>query len=159
MSLIIATGSNIGDQIANLKLAEEYLKKFFKLKSISRYYSSKAVGITDQPDFINQVLEFELPTIDCHEALRIVLDIEKKMGRVREIKWGPRIIDIDIIFWNLQNIESEELVIPHPFWKERSFVVRPLTELPFFTSISKIFDIPVTFETEAHPLIFKEEKL
>ena len=80
------------------------------------------------------------------------LEIEKKFGRTREILRGPRLIDIDIIFWGLEKIQTQQVVIPHPRWMDRSFVVRPLQELPFFKTLEKCFTIPKSFEVEAFPV-------
>jgi 2-amino-4-hydroxy-6-hydroxymethyldihydropteridine diphosphokinase len=81
-----------------------------------------------------------------------LLEIENQLGRVRKEKWGPRIIDIDIIFWGLHKIETKILTVPHPFWSQRSFVVEPLKELPFFQTLKKSFKIPNDFENNAKPI-------
>ncbi len=152
MSLIIATGANLGSPIQQLEQAKEELKLYFKIIAESRIYQSKAVDYENQPDFYNQVLEFKLPTISPHESMRLLLDIEKKLGRTREILRGPRLIDIDIIFWDLKQINTEQLVIPHPRWMKRSFVIHPLRELPFFKTIEKCFTIPKSSEVDAFPV-------
>jgi 2-amino-4-hydroxy-6-hydroxymethyldihydropteridine diphosphokinase len=153
MSLIIATGSNLGDKTSNLQLAEDLLKKHFSLTSKSRIYHSKAVDYLDQPDFYNQVLEFETPHLSPLETLSIINQIEKEMGRIRNISKGPRIIDIDILFFDDIHIETSTLTIPHPRLFERSFVVLPLKELPGFESLSKKYLFNESFETMAYPLI------
>lgn len=153
MSLIIATGSNLGDKEHNLKLALENLTKNFKFIAKSRVYESTAVGITDQPIFLNQMLEFELPNSSPNEVMIKLLSLEDKLGRVRNEKWGPRIIDIDIIFWGMHNIRTKIVTIPHPYWDQRSFVVEPLKELPFFQTLKKSFKIPSDFENSAKPLV------
>jgi 2-amino-4-hydroxy-6-hydroxymethyldihydropteridine diphosphokinase len=99
MSLIIATGSNIGNKIEHLEKAKNELKKFYTFKAQSQVFSSDAVDYTDQPGFYNQVLEFDIPDQSPIEVLNNLLDIEKQFGRVRDIDKGPRTIDIDIIFW------------------------------------------------------------
>lgn len=153
MSLIIATGSNLGDSVAYLKEAEKKLSLEFRLAAASRIYRSAAVDFEEQPDFYNQVLEFDLPNSSPEEVMERLLAIESAMGRKR-VGWrGPRSIDIDIIFWGMTKINSEHLTIPHPRWNERSFVVRPLQELPFFQTIEKCFTIPQTFKIDASPII------
>lgn len=152
MSLIIATGSNLGDKKANLEKAIDLLSKNFTLISQSKVYSSPAVGKTDQPSFYNQVLEFKLPQAKPEEVMNKLLEIEQEMGRVRDVHWGPRIIDLDIIFWNDLELNSKLLTLPHPRWKERAFVVKPLRELPFFQVISKSHKMPDEFDHIASPI-------
>lgn len=152
MSLLLATGANLGSPLHQLNQVKNELKEHFNFIAESRIYCSKAVDYESQPDFYNQVLEFELPTISPHETMQTLLEIEKKFGRTREILRGPRFIDIDIIFWGLDHIQTTDLVVPHPRWIQRSFVVRPLQELPFFKTIEKCFTIPKSFEVEAFPV-------
>lgn len=152
MSLIIATGSNLGDKKLNLKHAEEHLKNEFSFIAKSNIYTSDAVGKTDQPSFFNQMLEFDLPHNDPQSVMLKILKIEDDLGRVRKEKWGPRIIDIDIIFWGLEKVETKILTVPHPYWNQRSFVVEPLKELPFFQTLEKSFKIPTDFEISAKPI-------
>ena len=95
----------------------------------SSVYKSKAVDYTNQPDFLNQILEFEIPSSSPREVLQTCLEIEKSMGRDRDIPKGPRIIDIDIIFFSDVELKDENLFIPHPSWKDRAFVVKPLMEM------------------------------
>ncbi len=152
MSLIIASGSNIGDSVSILKAAEAELSKHFKLIAASRIYVSAAVEYENQPDFYNQVLELALPDSTPDEVMATLLKIEKKFGRHRDIPKGPRTLDLDIIFWNTTSFHTNDVIIPHPRWAERSFVVRPLQELPFFQTIQKCFTIPQSFTVEAAPL-------
>jgi 2-amino-4-hydroxy-6-hydroxymethyldihydropteridine diphosphokinase len=153
MSLIIATGSNIGSCLIHLQKAKEELEKHFVLIAESRVYKSAAVDYLNQPDFLNQVLEFEIPKhLSPEEAMKLILEIEIEMGRRRDIPKGPRTIDIDIIFWELTEINTPLLTLPHPRWAERSFVIYPLQELPFFKTIEKCFTIPKSFDVEALPI-------
>ncbi len=152
MSLILATGSNIGDREANLNLAMKELKNIFQLTAKSQIYKSAAIEYEDQPEFFNQVLEFETPSINPHTAMKEILKIEKKLGRRRDIPKGPRTIDIDIVFWDLEQIKSRELTIPHPAWNQRSFVIEPLKELPYFQTIIKHFNIPSQINNTAQPI-------
>lgn len=152
MSLIIATGSNIGDPFKNLDDAKKILGQHFKLIASSHIYRSQAVDYENQPDFFNQVLEFELPGLTPDATMILLLEIEKSLGRTRDISRGPRTIDLDIIFWGLEQFHTEHVVIPHPRWQNRSFIVRPLQELPFFKTIEKCFTIPKSFIVEAFPV-------
>jgi 2-amino-4-hydroxy-6-hydroxymethyldihydropteridine diphosphokinase len=151
MSLIIASGSNIGNSLQNLKTARDHLAQVFQLQAESRIYTSPAVDYEDQPDFFNQVLEFALPKQTPQEVMQYLLQLEQDLGRVRAGWRGPRTIDLDIIFWGITNIDTPELTVPHPRWQERSFVVKPLQELPFFQTIEKCFTIPRLFKVDASP--------
>ena len=152
MSLILATGSNMGERLKNLELAKNSLCEIFNFIDESSIYQSDAIEYTNQPEFYNQVLEFELPDHEPEEVLKMISAIETKLGRVRHIPKGPRVIDIDIIFWGLQKYSSKTLVIPHPSWNERSFVTLPLAELPYFETIQKTFIIPKSFSNTAKPI-------
>jgi 2-amino-4-hydroxy-6-hydroxymethyldihydropteridine diphosphokinase len=153
MSLIIATGSNIGDSVKILKAVKERLDKHFGLLAESRVYYSKAVEYSNQPDFFNQVLEFKIPEKSPLTVMEELLVLEKEFGRNREIPKGPRTLDLDIIFWGNLQINNDAVTIPHPRWTERSFVVKPLQELPFFKTIEKCFTIPKTFDVDASPIL------
>ena len=152
MSLIIATGSNIGDSLRILSAAKEELARHFDLLAESRIYISAAVEYLNQPDFYNQVLEFKIPAASPWEVMKKLLEIEKDFGRNRDIPKGPRTLDLDILFWNLESMTTPELTLPHPRWSERSFVVKPLQELPFFQTVQKCFTIPESFKVDAFPI-------
>jgi 2-amino-4-hydroxy-6-hydroxymethyldihydropteridine diphosphokinase len=152
MSLILATGSNLLDRLDNLNHALEILKSKFNFLAASRVYTSEAIEYLDQPEFCNQVLEFEIPTISPQETLEIINRIEFDLGRKRDIPKGPRTIDIDIIFWGLDKVSTPKLTIPHPAWNERSFVCLPLQELPFCKKIENDYIIPNSFNNSAFPL-------
>lgn len=158
MSLIIATGSNLQDKISSLNKAKDELRKHFNFIAESQIFESAAVDYTDQPDFYNQVLEFEVPKLTKDEVMLLILSIEKNLGRVRNIDKGPRTIDIDIIFWGIETYKSDILTLPHPSWSERSFIVRPMQQLPFFQTLEKCFKIPRTFNIEAKPIIISKGK-
>jgi 2-amino-4-hydroxy-6-hydroxymethyldihydropteridine diphosphokinase len=152
MSLIIATGSNIGKSVELLCKAKQRLAKEFELVAASRIYLSQAIEYEDQPDFFNQVLQFNLPALTPKDVMQKLLDIEKEFGRNRNIPKGPRELDLDLIFWSMEQINEASLIVPHPRWSERSFVVRPFQELPFFQTIEKCFTIPKNFKVEAYPI-------
>ena len=128
MKAVIALGSNIGDSKANLDLALKMLREATDVKQVSSYYSTKPVGYTDQPDFLNAVciIESELPAM---ALLAMLQGIEKVMGRERTIKWGPRTIDLDIIQYGDLISKAEELTLPHPRAHERKFVLEPWQEI------------------------------
>ena len=132
MSLIIATGSNLGDKKANLRNAKKYLSYFFDFVAESKIYQSEPVDYLDQPVFFNQVLEFKTPSFSPEKVMSQLLEVEKLMGRKRDIPKGPRIIDLDLIFYGDEEIRSSNITIPHPRWDKREFVYVPMKELPFF---------------------------
>ncbi|MCB9094826.1 MAG: 2-amino-4-hydroxy-6-hydroxymethyldihydropteridine diphosphokinase [Halobacteriovoraceae bacterium] len=152
MSLILATGSNIGDKKQNLEKALQMLKQKFEFIAASRIYHSDPVEYFDQDDFYNQVLEFQIPDSDPRKVFDVIKNIEKKMGREKVIPKGPRNIDIDIIFWGLEKYRDESLIIPHPAWSTRSFVVLPLKELPYWKTVEKNFEYTKNFDFKAIPI-------
>jgi len=152
MSLIIATGTNLNNKLENLHQAKTLLSEKFEFIAESSIYTSAAIEYLNQPDFYNQVLEFKTPELTPSTILTIILEIEKLMGRVRVIDKGPRIIDIDIIFFGLVEISLPDLIIPHPAWSQRSFVVKPLQQLPFYQTLKKHFIIPTEFNNIATPI-------
>ncbi len=126
-------GSNIGDSIQQLLEAEKHIEKHIgNIERRSALYNTAAWGKTDQPDFVNQVILVKT-SLTAFETMAIILHIEEQMGRVRTEKNAPRIIDIDILFFNNDIIETNNLVIPHPFIQQRMFVLVPMSELsPLF---------------------------
>ena len=153
MSLIIATGSNLGDRLKNLERAVSALSECFQLTAKSRIYQSKAAGHLEQPDFLNQVLEFQLPTQRTPEqVMEQLLELEKEQGRTRQISQGPRTIDLDLLFWADAKLDLPQLKIPHPRLFERSFVVRPLRELPYYQHLQGKYCFAESFSIEASPL-------
>ena len=122
-------GSNQGNRLQNLKDAKEGLsRKVGNITRESSIYITAAWGITDQPDFLNQVLVMDTP-MSAEELLYHLLAIEKQMGRERTYRNAPRLIDIDILFFGKQHIVTKELVIPHPRMSQRRFVLAPLNQL------------------------------
>ncbi len=126
----IGLGSNMGSKDRNLIVACENIEKLQGVKVIgkSSLYSTSPWGKLDQDDFMNQVLvvETEKSPLSLLHALQ---DIEIKMGRRRIEHWGPRIIDLDILLYGEDIINSEELTVPHPYMMERLFVLVPLQEV------------------------------
>ncbi|MBT7611432.1 MAG: 2-amino-4-hydroxy-6-hydroxymethyldihydropteridine diphosphokinase [Bacteriovoracaceae bacterium] len=152
MSLIIATGSNQGNCEENLQNAQAVLETHFKLIKSSRVYSSKAVDYCDQPFFLNQVHEFEIPKKAPAEIMTLLLSIERSLGRERKLEKGPRIIDLDILFFGNLISDTEHLNLPHPRLFERSFVLRPLSELPYYKVLEQQFKFNFNFEIDASPI-------
>jgi 2-amino-4-hydroxy-6-hydroxymethyldihydropteridine diphosphokinase len=124
----IALGSNIGDREANMKAALELLKQQVKIIKTSNLYETKPMYIEKQNWFLNGAakIETELPP---EELLAFLKKIEKKLGRKPVERNGPRIIDLDILFYNSQVICKGDLQIPHPKMEERAFVLVPLSEI------------------------------
>lgn len=128
----IALGTNMGNRQANLKKAVNTLNASgLTVKKASSVLETKAWGKTDQPDFLNQVVEvqsFEEP----EDVLTILQRIEANMGRVRHEHWGPRPIDLDILLVDREIIQTDRLTVPHPYMTERDFVLEPLNEIAPF---------------------------
>lgn len=128
-TVYLGLGTNLGDRFSNLIVCKRLI--FSKVGNIikeSSIYKTAAWGIKNQPDFLNQVICVET-TLYPFALLKTLLDLEKAMGRVRKQKWGERLIDIDILFYNDVIINSGELIIPHPFIEKRIFVLQPLAEI------------------------------
>ena len=124
----LGLGSNVGDRLLNLNKAIELLSQKIQILKKSKIYISKAVGYTDQPDFYNMVL-YGKTDLSPEELFNFIKDVEKNAGRVYRFHWGPREIDIDILFYNDLVFKSDKLNIPHPRLHERDFVLLPLIEL------------------------------
>lgn len=126
----IGLGSNLGDRVQNLRTALGLIARINSttVKKVSSFHVTAPVGKVDQPDFLNAVA-FLHTTLAPHKLLSELLSIEKKMGRIRTEKWGPRIIDLDILTFDDLKINTPDLIIPHPHMQERSFVLEPLKEI------------------------------
>lgn len=132
--IYLLLGTNIGNRLEHLRNASRFLEKnhIFTLEE-SSIYETAAWGIQDQAPFLNLVLEVET-SFDPKKLLQKVLEIETKMGRERKEKWGERLIDIDILYYNEQIVNEEQLKIPHPGIPMRRFTLIPLKEVnPFGT--------------------------
>ncbi|MCB9060596.1 MAG: 2-amino-4-hydroxy-6-hydroxymethyldihydropteridine diphosphokinase [Halobacteriovoraceae bacterium] len=152
-TLVFATGSNLGDSVSYLKFAKTSLSKYFTFDYESQIYLSQAVDYLNQPDFYNQVLQFsDFNSYDPYKILKIIQSIEDENSRERIIDKGPRTLDIDFLFMEDKIINTENLQIPHPEFLKRSFVVRPLMELPFYEKIKGKYDFPSHFKIEASPI-------
>ncbi len=128
MKAVISLGANIGDPKANLDLALGLLREATEVIAVSSYLQTKPVGGPEQPDYLNAVaiVESELPAKDL---LAVLNGIEAAMGRTREIHWGPRVIDLDLIQYGGLLVNDEKLTLPHPRAHERRFVLAPWFEI------------------------------
>lgn len=126
----VALGSNIGDRYTYLSQAIELLNKnpHIRVEDISSVYETDPVGYTDQNRFLNLVIKISTNLLP-QELLVVTQKVEVGLGRKREIRWGPRTVDLDILLYNQENIESENLIVPHPRMFERAFVIVPLLEI------------------------------
>jgi len=150
----LSLGSNLGVREQNIAAAVFVLEKcgVRTLKS-SSVVETRPYGLAGQPDFLNCALECET-ALSPQELIAAVLRVETEMGRVRRVKWGPRVIDVDIIFYGAEIINSPGLVVPHPDMSNREFVLGPLCELnPDF--IHPVFKVSVA---ELRRLLAKSPK-
>jgi 2-amino-4-hydroxy-6-hydroxymethyldihydropteridine diphosphokinase len=137
----LGLGSNVGDSRANIARAIMLLagspakepdgdRSGTTLQDIKQapVYTSKAVGYTEQADFLNTAIRGQTE-LSPQELLARIEMIEQELGRLERFRWGPREIDIDIILYGDRVLESEQLTLPHPHFRERDFVLRPLADL------------------------------
>ncbi|AFK03160.1 2-amino-4-hydroxy-6-hydroxymethyldihydropteridin epyrophosphokinase [Emticicia oligotrophica DSM 17448] len=127
--VFLGLGSNLGNREENLRNAIIRIRDIIgAITQESGIYETVAWGLTDQNAFLNQVIAIET-SYSPIAVLHLILRIEREMGRIREVKWGARIIDIDILYYDDEMILTENLSIPHPFIQERKFVLVPLCEI------------------------------
>lgn len=126
----ISIGSNIGDRLNHLTEAVRalHLHEGTTVAAVSSIYETEPVGFTDQADFLNMVVCVET-SLEAQGLLGFCQKIEQELGRIRDIRWGPRTVDLDILLYNNDNIETENLIVPHPRMRERAFVLIPLLEI------------------------------
>lgn len=126
----LGLGSNIGDRKQQLLKAIDLIGniKGIKVTKQSSIYETAPIGYTDQPNFLNLCLEIETE-LSPQQLLKHCLDIEQQLHRVREIRWGPRTLDIDILLYSDDIIETDNLSVPHPRMQERAFVLIPLNDI------------------------------
>ena len=122
-------GSNLGNRQENLLKALNFIEQFAgTVEKKSFLYQTAPWGIVEQDDFLNQAVLIETSLLP-QQLLKMLLDIEKMLGRVRREKWGPRIIDIDILYYDNEIIDEKDLKVPHPYMQERRFSLVPLHEI------------------------------
>lgn len=124
----LSLGSNVGDRGNHLREAITRLASAGRIVSVSSFYETEPVEVTNQPCFLNCVLEIETSKMP-KQLIAAVLAIEQEMGRQRTRNKGPRVIDIDILLFGETIVDSPELRIPHPAMHERRFVLEPLAEI------------------------------
>jgi 2-amino-4-hydroxy-6-hydroxymethyldihydropteridine diphosphokinase len=128
-SAVILLGSNLGDCLNNLKQAIELMRKCAAgVSATSDIFETEPWGMQDQPLYYNQVILLET-TDNARTLMHLLLEIEQEMGRHRIAKWAPRLIDLDILYFNNEIINEEGLVVPHPRLHERRFTMAPLSQI------------------------------
>ena len=120
--------SNRGDKEKNLHQALQLLAAKARVQRVSGFYETEPVGFEDQPWFLNAVAELETGLVP-RQLLDFLLSVEAALGRTRSTRWGPRAIDLDLLFYGNEIIDEPGLKIPHPELHKRRFVLEPLAEL------------------------------
>jgi len=128
VTVYLGLGSNMGDRQGNLKKALDFLSQRLRIEKVSSVYDTEPVGNVNQPHFLNMVCQ-AYTTLPPAVLLNLLKGIETKLSRLPGERNSPRPIDIDILFYGDQVIETPELVIPHPRIVERAFVLIPLAEI------------------------------
>jgi 2-amino-4-hydroxy-6-hydroxymethyldihydropteridine diphosphokinase len=124
----LSLGSNVGGREARLREAQARLSMAGRVVKFSSFYETEPVEVTEQPWFVNCAVELKTTETPEH-LMATILQIEKEMGRHRTQEKGPRLIDIDILLFDNEIIETENLTIPHPAMHQRRFVLEPLMEI------------------------------
>lgn len=126
----IGIGTNLGDRISNINSAVASLKLLpnTSVEAVSNIYETEPWGFKEQPNFLNGVIKINT-SLSPNALLGALLGIESAMGRIREIKNGPRVLDLDLLIYDNVCMNTPELTLPHPYILEREFVLKPLTEL------------------------------
>ena len=128
MKVVIALGSNLGERAENISRAVSELNKIIEVTHLSTIYETDPVGGPEQPDYLNAVL-IGKSELDPADLLTKTLEIESALGRTREVRWGARTLDIDLIVAGDVVSNSEFLILPHPRAHERAFVLEPWLEI------------------------------
>ena len=139
----IGIGSNLGNALKNCQHAVESLSlaKGIEIIRVSSFYKTDPVGIENQNLFINAVVENKTALSACN-LFQTLQNIEKDMGREREVKGGPRIIDLDLLFYGQEVIQDADLIVPHPEIQKRRFVLEPLCEIASYF-IHPVFGVSI----------------
>lgn len=156
----IALGTNIEprEEYLNQALALLAEDKKIEILNQSSIYQTVPVGYTDQPDFLNMVIQIKT-SYKAIDLLNACQEIEQSLGRKRTIRFGPRTIDLDILLYNQENRQSERLIIPHPRMHERAFVLTPLREISPDLYIPKVGKHVVDLINELSVEAIKDVKL
>jgi len=126
--IYIGVGANLGDREVNIRESLDKMSRFAEILNVSNIYETKPYGKTDQPDFLNCVVEIDT-TLDPQMLLDRLLAVENEMGRIRAEKWGPRVLDLDILFYGNLIVENDHLELPHYDFENRMFFVQPMCDL------------------------------
>ncbi len=126
--VFLGIGSNLGNREANLAQARTSIESFAQIEAVSPVYETDAWGYEEQPAFLNQVVHIKI-SLSPQALLKRIKRIEKDLGRKKSFRWGPRLIDIDILFFSNHVIESASLTIPHKELHKRTFVLVPLADI------------------------------
>jgi 2-amino-4-hydroxy-6-hydroxymethyldihydropteridine diphosphokinase len=124
---VLSIGSNLGDRLAALRSVVDGLGR--SLRAVSSVYETTPWGLPDQPDFLNAVVIADDPNLDPLGWLRRAQEFEQAAGRVRDVRWGPRTLDVDVIDVDGRRSEDPVLTLPHPRAAERAFVLVPWLEI------------------------------
>jgi len=127
-TIYLSIGTNIENRIKNIETAIEHLKKILSIEKESSIYETEPVGYKNQANFLNLVIKAKTKNSPTR-LLQKLKSIEKKMGRIKKFKDGPRVIDLDILFYEKKIIEIDYLTIPHSELHKRNFVLKPLAEI------------------------------
>jgi 2-amino-4-hydroxy-6-hydroxymethyldihydropteridine diphosphokinase len=128
-TVVIALGSNLGDRAWHLRRAIRELSRIVRIIRVSSVHETAPVDSPrGSPDFLNMVI-LGRTSLPPHTLLREMLAIEARLGRRRSVRNAPRVIDLDLIFYGARRIRTRDLIVPHPRWMERDFVIEPLREV------------------------------
>jgi 2-amino-4-hydroxy-6-hydroxymethyldihydropteridine diphosphokinase len=151
----LGLGANLGDRLATLQQAVDLLaERGVRAVASSRVWATAPLGgPADQPEFLNAVVEIDPDALEPEDVLAAAHAVEAALGRVREERWGPRTVDIDVLLWDDRKIDTADLTIPHPRLHERAFVVLPLLDLdpdPRLPDGRRLLELPAP-QGEARP--------
>jgi 2-amino-4-hydroxy-6-hydroxymethyldihydropteridine diphosphokinase len=154
MEAFLGLGSNLGERLTTLQRAIDLLAAEPGIRVIrtSRVWETDPVGGPEQPDFLNTVADIDT-TLEPLDLLQAVNRVEATLGRTRDIRWGPRTIDIDILMIDHRTIHDDRLTVPHPRMHERAFVVMPLLELipdPVLPDGTRLLEVRLP-DQQVHP--------
>lgn len=143
----LGLGSNLGDRLAHLQRAVSLLGAEPGISPVrcSRVWETDPVGGPPQPDFLNIVLRVETG-LSPHELLDACRRVEAALDRVRDVRWGPRTIDVDVLLFDARSIHEPDLVVPHPRMHERAFVLMPLLDVdpdPMLPDGRRLLELPL----------------
>ena len=145
MEAYLGLGANLGDRLITLREAVDLLASDpgIDVRRTSRVWETDPVGGPEQPDFLNLVVEIDTD-LDPLDLLAAVHRVEDALGRIRDVRWGPRTIDIDILLIDALAIADDDLIVPHPRMHQRAFVLFPLLELlhdPVLPDGTRLLDV------------------